>query len=35
MESVLSDYDDKEMMAKVAYFVKCDYPTLKYEAEFC
>ena len=35
MESVLSDYDDKEIMAKVTYFVECDNPTLKYEAEFC
>ena len=34
-ESVLSDHDDKEIMAKVAYFVKYDYSTLKYEAELC
>ena len=33
-ESVLSDQDDKEIMTKVAYFVKSDNSTLKYEAEF-
>ena len=33
-ESVLSDHDDKEIMAKVAYFVKYDNSTLKYKAEF-
>ena len=34
-ESVLSDQDDKEIMTKVAYFVKSDNSTLKYEAELC
>ena len=34
MESVLSDDDDKEIMASVAYLVRYDNSTLKYEAEF-